>query len=46
MAEQITIYPSEELMKLIKARADDEKRSVSNFIIFILESELKGGKKK
>jgi len=34
--ERITIYPDKELIKLLKKEAKKEKRSLNNFILFLI----------
>ena len=38
---RITIYPDKELLKKLQEKADEEKRSLNNLILLILERELK-----
>ena len=38
---QITIYPDEALEKVITEGAEKQKRSVNNFLIYILENVFK-----
>ena len=39
--ERITIYPSKELRKKLEERAKQERRSLNNLIILILEKDVK-----
>jgi len=35
---RLTIYPDEELLKKLNKEAEEQKRSLNNFILFVLAS--------
>ena len=41
---QISIYPSDNLFYNLQERAENEKRSLNNMILLILEKEVKNGR--